>query len=447
MKKFFVYILIVFIVNTFFPTLNAYAKHTYSYKSFKGIDAVLIKDKTTKRYGLSKNNKIIVFPDAYVDNYTDWKILNYKGQKMIMLKGYYYLIYSPDNIFADIFPAFYSANNENNNIIFQNFPNSGANRYTPKKMITIRDNIFTSDYIIIDDDKLDFYDFNSVLGSLYRIALFKDVNNPKTNVPSYIEEDVKIENGKMIVTFKDIIVPYHSVTYLPKNIHYSSTSGVSTNEFLNQNLSKSYSDMCSKKHYCFKNYPLNAMIVKYGKNRTKNLYIFENGIKTKSIEDTYSNFYFSDKNSVINKKAKINIFFNSQNYIIAQKDDKWGVIDKNNKQKIPFIYDKILPVGGYIIESIGDKSDEFYYIGHTKLYNLFIVTKGNETGVIDDKNNIVVPFYKINLSNYPIIDYILLSKDFKPNKHPIKRTTKAIGDFFFTIFAYMMFPFFWLAFR
>ncbi len=106
------------------------------------------------------------------------------------------------------------------------------------------------------------------------------------------------------------------------------------------------------------------------------------------------------QNSLISQLTGVNINFNNQNEIIA-RNGSWGIINKNNEVKTPFIYDAIYPLNNSIEETVfvnGNKTIIQYKNG--KNCNYFLAKKGYGWGIINANNEIIVPFeYKHNKDN------------------------------------------------
>ena len=151
-------------------------------------------------------------------------------------------------------------------------------------------------------------------------------------------------------------------------------------------------------------------------NNTFNIWIIENGKAVKKIPDNYSNVYpynaYASNDAIMLNKIIHNPLFyfpSTENIIVKQKNsdrtipEKWGIIDKNNNIKVPFVYDLIIPINEKSHETVNIKNGKVYinYIQKNEdknNNNLYIVKKDSKYGVINDKNEVIVPIEFINLS-------------------------------------------------
>ena len=142
--------------------------------------------------------------------------------------------------------------------------------------------------------------------------------------------------------------------------------------------------------YNFKNYPNNGIIQV---NHT--LYVFDDNNKYEILLPC-SDYYISD--TLINKITGVKISFENTENIIA-KNGNWGIINKRNEIKTPFIYDLIYPLNNNPKErfycegdSINCKKTIEYNNSINNDRNLFLAKKGYGWGIIDENNNIIIPF-------------------------------------------------------
>lgn len=384
------------------------------------------------------------------------------------------IFYSDNSLFSNILPEYY---NQYNNIKFLNYPNAGTIKYkipvTDKKdsfyytFISIKDNYIN---MIKPDKNNSFFwkyqnNYSDISSIMYKLLNISYENLPncgnfeqRYNIPALINEDVKVEDGKIYITYKNIT--FQKYPNLKKYINLNmQTAQVKQkkeklffmssdlSEYLKklENIQDLYNKIEEETPFKFIDYPQNFMLLIYG-HPTYTLIFFENGQKTKEIAGTYDNFYFQDRNMLINYTSHFYhlnsascISYQNQDRIIAHKKGmKWGIIDNKNNEKVPFIYDKILPIGGNVEEEIINIDNRntnqliVKYMGKTKEYNLFFAIKDNQIGVIDDKNEIIVNFEPIKLQAD-------LEKSLYINTKKIKDNT-AINDIAFATAAILTAP-------
>ena len=177
------------------------------------------------------------------------------------------------------------------------------------------------------------------------------------------------------------------------------------------------------------------MIINLSSNLTGcvEIIFFENGKQINKISDEYLSVYSPDYNMFINKVSNFYSntgisYQNSNRIIVKNKDKKWWIIDKNNKVKVPFEYDKILSIGNNVNEQIINADDKkakqliVKYMGQSREYNMFFAIKDNQIGVINDKNEILVDFEP--LKNPMDIDENILNKSVTKDVNSAKLSLK-----------------------
>ncbi len=383
------------------------------YRDIKGTNLQTEYITNIKKYQLlDKNTKKIV--SGIGKYYKKFKKINYNGETVIFgerddSRGDYYFLYSLKNSFSDFLLKYYELNNQNQNIIFKNYPKLGKLKYKTsekREKNTGYINVF-GDYIdiILPTYYSDYAenDDNSIISRLLGVSY--NINGYEWDLPAIIDEEVKVNDGKLIVTYNDIKIQpevnwYSKYGYrLPEK--YFQQAELFTFEYLNYY----YTYLCNLFSLCLENYPLNALVQKQQSRNDfsgYDLYIYEKGKIVKTIKNKYKHFYFADSNSFINKSRGINISFISVQDIIAQDfKNKYGIIDKDDNVLVPFIYDAIYPIGGNTQEKFDTFKNGKLYIKYSKQKptDLFIVKKDGKYGVINNKNEIIVPIEFVNYSN------------------------------------------------
>ena len=446
MKKFFVYLLLVFFINLFIP-LNVFAKTVIKYKDVKNTDFQIVKkvDNHEKSYGLiDKNTKREILPNIYMRI----KVLKL-GEKIIFTAnaGEYFTLYSPDGLFKNYLEQYYKSNNYLQKIKFENYPAQGIIQYQKK----VDKNKYKYGLIVQNGDKIDVYkpnynfkpfpDSNSIVSRMLNvtylpISYYKWFiqGNDYIYTPVRINEEVNIDpNGTLTVKYKDISIDdkYFVINkwesyYLKdlkikdlknskKYVNIKAPDKRAIEKFVKnaKSMEEIYIYLNASTNFEFINYPKNALI-----HLNNGLYLFENGKKYLYWDDKkFNNWRFSDmsndyrdsfkldRNLLINEITGLEISFQDSDNLIVKnlQTKKWGIIDKNENIKVPFEYDEIYAQGNNIteiisnIEDINAKKLYIRYEGKSNDYKLFLAKKGEYCGVINDKNEIIVPFENVNL--------------------------------------------------
>ncbi len=172
---------------------------------------------------------------------------------------------------------------------------------------------------------------------------------------------------------------------------------------------------------------------------------FENGIAAFHIGEWYIQEGVMGKWGVIDHQNKIIIppIYNQLERIyddmfVVENEDKWGILDKNNKEIIPFIYNYINIIDTNLFIAIKEdtlhidglnEDGSFYYSKIEKwgvidinnqeiipfIYdkletadtNLFIALMEDKWGVIDGNSKIIIPFKYKSINNYSN-DYLIV---------------------------------------
>ena len=150
------------------------------YRDIKGTNLQTSYSELVKKYQLLDKNtkKIISGEDNY---YKKFKKINYNGETVIIgerddYRGDYYFLYSLKNSFSDFLLKYYELNNQNQNIIFKNYPKLGKIKYK-----TSEKREKNTGYINVFDDYIDiilpayYYDYaenddNSIISRLLGVS-------------------------------------------------------------------------------------------------------------------------------------------------------------------------------------------------------------------------------------------------------------------------------------
>lgn len=220
-----------------------------------------------------------------------------------------------------------------------------------------------------------------------------------------VKEKLKTVGDTMELTFKNMIFPQDDKLLvqekgiekvIDKKGNEILSSGkkaeaISIPSFDDTNFLKNiYEDNNKKSFIKFINYSPSG-IYKYKKGRKFGLVISEKG-KNYIIPSEYDDFYFQDSNLAIYKR--LGISYSNPDLIIAKKNGKWGVINKQNNKVVDFIYDWVIMQNATVDEKINvnKRNVTFDYKNITfPQSDLIIVGKNDKYGVINRTGNILIP--------------------------------------------------------
>lgn len=155
-------------------------------------------------------------------------------------------------------------------------------------------------------------------------------------------------------------------------------------------LAKIYKINNNRSHIKFINYPSSG-IYEYKTGSKSGLLISENG-KEYVIPSEYDDFYFQDSNLAIYKR--LGISYSNPDLIIAKKNGKWGIINKQNKKVVDFIYDWVIMQNALVDEKISvNKNDVTFDYKNISFpqSDLILVGKKDKYGVISRTGHILIP--------------------------------------------------------
>ena len=385
---------------------------------------------------------IIFSPFAFASKEKDEvkKILPYKYERVRKIKtdkkiAYvgentaFISLYSPDGLYDNFMRTYYSQNNKFQNMKFENYPDNGIIRYKQGEkygIIYVNGNIINIAKPVFE--KVEFPDENSLASKILNVsfapldkiilyvkyplnktkgeyiyksaqALFNE--NPfafkkgYVYMPSaFIDENIEVKNNNLYVTYKNITVDNNDYTFSPRKNTPAMMPDIS-------NIGELYNFINNNTGFELKGYPPEG-ILKTGQK----LYIFDDD-KMQRISGIYDDFKLNGTNIFINKLTGLNLSFQSPRKIIAKKTDKWGMIDQDGNVKIPFIYDEIFTQNINVNEKISENEKlVMEYISQSAENNIFIARKGKKYGVINENNEILVPFEYIKYSENNELDNV-----------------------------------------
>ncbi len=262
--------------------------------------------------------------------------------------------------------------------------------------------------------------------------------NSYYNSPTFYDEEVKIEDGNLIFTLKEVFKARELTYFEEQKVNFIQKNKIDIIDTIKNTNSadKLFKALNSNVKYPFENYPKSFVIyVSYNQKPIyKELIFYENGKKIKTLKFTQDyQFLFPDSNSKINRSIKysvnnkeyeIVISFSDSDSIITQNGNnfKWGIIDKNGKEKVEFIYNYLYPLTGLIKENliipedlnskkINNTDIKMKYLGKSKESNIFMAVQGDYKLIIDDRNNIILKINRYSMEDK--IDNEIINKKIK----------------------------------
>ncbi len=329
-------------------------------------------------------------------------------------------LYSPDGLYDNFMSTYYSQNNKLQNMKFENYPSDGIIRYKKDNKYGI---IYVNGSLIHITkpifEKVEFPDENSFASKILNISfapldkiilyfhypliknkgeyIYKTAydlfNNSGTYAKGYvflpsalIDEKINVKNNNLYVTYNNISFTANDFIFEYERNKKFDMPNIS-------NISELYNYINENTFFELKGYPLQGFI-KTGQK----LYFFDDN-KIHRVKGIYDDFKLNGTNVFINRLTGLNLSFQSPDKIIAKKADKWGIIDKEGSVKVPFVYDEIFAQYININEKIS-KNEKLImeYISQSEENNIFIARKGKKHGVINEDNEILVPFEYIKYS-------------------------------------------------
>lgn len=378
------------------------------------------------------------------------RIRKIKSDKKIACVGEntaFIFLYSPDGLYDNFMQSYYSQNNKLQNIKFENYPDEGVIRYKQNGkygIIYVQGNIIHITKPVFA--KVEFPDENSTVAKLLNVS-FAPLDNiilyakyPYKNRgnnylyqsakmlfyespflfydgyvflnPANINENIRIENNNLYVKYEQILFPQsdYALTLAGKNINLYNLKTYKKIEYKNINLAQMteipvidslnslYEFINNNTAFDLNNYPSDGMIETGNK-----LYLFKNG-QMQRLNGVYDDFKLIGTDLFINRLTGLNLSFQQDDNIIVKHVSKWGIVNSTGGIKVPFIYDDIFPLSINIEENITNINDinakklELKYIGQESAKQIYIARTGRKYGVINDKNEILVPFEYIKYS-------------------------------------------------
>ncbi len=384
----------------------------YSSAVFSAEKTVLKAEKINSKYALvDKTANREILPAIYD------KIRKVKYDKKLIViaeAADYITLYSPDGLYNDFLKKYYKSNKYNSSVRFLNYPDNAVIVYKQNKkygLIAVENGILKITKPVYA--KISYPDENSIVSKFlnisfspydsiiayttyakgqYNFLTLQDIFEGKIgkyskNAPVYtktrVYEEIQTQNGLMDVSYKNI-QPAEKKIIIPEKTEIKLNNRIYNPEQI-------YLIINNNTPYQTENYPINAAI-KSGYH----LYIYNNGAENEIVKPC-SDFYI--QNSLLKELTGFDISFEYKN--IIAKHSEWGILNEKSEIKVPFQYDLIIPIGSEIYENIGNNNGRIIleYQGQVNT-GLFLVKKGYGWAVINENNEIIVPFeYKRSMEN------------------------------------------------
>lgn len=405
-----------------------------SYDKIKKLGSDTVKVEKDKKWGiLTNNNKMVLeakykkvdFIDISEKKYADIIHSIYLGDN-----GNSWYATTPGRQPEDFFKRTFKFNNDVTWLKFYNYPTHGILPYKLGNKYGLI--ICNGDYAGIIKPAFDEFYFQDSASAIYQ-QFNISYSNPDAIVAkkagkwgiidrygnsvvdfkydnivmadAVVKEKLKIVGDTMEMTFQNMIFPQDD-KLLVQEKGIEKVIDKKGNEILSlgkkadaisifalddeNSLAKIYKINNKKSFIKFINYPSSG-IYKYKSRGKSGLLISENG-KEYVIPLEYDDFYFQDSNLAIYKR--LGISYSNPDLIIAKKNGKWGVINKENKKVVDFIYDWVIMQNAVVDEKItvnkNDVTFDYKSISFPQS-DLIIVGKNDKYGVINRTGHILIP--------------------------------------------------------
>ena len=414
----------------------------FNYYSIKPLGVDTVKAKKSWQWEILTNNNIPVMPSQKFYRVTIEAID--KNKPKDIANSIYIGIYEqnelkvrmfiPSNPAKDFFKKIYEKNNQLSWLKFNNYPNNGTLIFKLKDKYGYM-TTDGEDYIVIFPyyDKVYIADSNSAMYRLFHISylplnqifLYEKNNgwmNPKNDPFWFYTEDtflfdvnvnekLEIKNGEVHLTYvsespfnkKFITSPFSGRYSLQSTdmISYTYGDGLSQDALMtffqpDKNLKQIYDEVNAKSFIKIQNFPQNGLHLTKDNSNNYGLIIYDEKRGNKVIPNEYSQFYFQDSDNFMYKF--LNMSFSNTDRIIAKKNNKWGIINSDNKVVADFKYDFITGMSAKNEYEINYDTAGIY-INNKKITfpenNLFLVYKDNLCGVINENGETVIPLKEL----------------------------------------------------
>lgn len=410
----------------------------YKYDSIKKITPNSYRIQNANNYGVALNTGEVILPVKYSavkvfkiknDNFAEYN--DSKHSIFFAKEKNSWLAFTPTRQADEFFRRTYNYNNKVSWVKFYNYPTKGILQYKVLGKYGLV--ISTDDEVRIIEPKFDefyFQDKNSAIFKQFNISFTNpDAILAKKNgkwgvinrfgaekvaftydsvlmADAIVHEDVEFNNKEIAFTFKDIELPIEDTVLAKRNNRslvfnkitgktimtppYIKSTVVADSYSSDYFLQNTYAKNNKTEFIKFSDYPQEG-IRKFKEGKEYGLLIRNNGENFK-IPAVYQDFYFQDSHSAIYQK--LGISYSNPDLIIAKKDGKWGIIDKNNKIIDDFKYQSVLTLNAITREDIyvDRNSISIRYQGSEfPSQELVLVSQNDKFGVIKRDGSVIIP--------------------------------------------------------
>lgn len=415
----------------------------YKYDSIKKITPNSYRIQNANNYGVALNTGEVILPVKYSavkvfkiknDNFAEYN--DSKHSIFFAKEKNSWLAFTPTRQADEFFRRTYNYSNKVSWVKFYNYPTKGILQYKVLGKYGLV--ISTDDEVRIIEPKFDefyFQDKNSAIFKQFNISFTNpDAILAKKNgkwgvinrfgaekvaftydsvlmADAIVHEDVEFNNKEIAFTFKDIELPLQETVLVTKKDKYSlkfilidkmtgiaymknfycrNRSIISDSSLSDNFLRNAYERNNETDFIKFLDYPLEG-IKKFKEGKKYGLMI-RNNDKNFKIPAEYEDFYFQDSHSSIYQKLWIS--YSNPDLIIAKKDGKWGIIDKNNKIVDDFKYKEVLTLNAITREKIDFTKSAIsirYQGSEFPSPDIVLVNQNDKFGVIKRDGSVLIP--------------------------------------------------------
>lgn len=408
------------------------------YDSIKKMTPNAYRIQNANTYGVALNTGEIILPVKYSavkvfkiknDNFAEYN--DSKHSIFFAKEKNSWLAFTPTRQADEFFRRTYNYNNKVSWVKFYNYPTKGILQYKVLGKYGLV--ISTGDEVRIIEPKFDefyFQDKNSAIFKQFNISFTNpDAILAKKNgkwgvinrfgtekvafaydsvlmADAIVHEDVEFNNDNIAFTFKDIELPMEDTVLAKRNNRslvfnrvtgkiimtppYRKSTIIADNYSSGYFLQNTYAKNNKTEFIKFSDYPLEG-IRKFKEGKKYGLLIRKNG-ENFIIPAEYQDFNFQDSHSAIYQK--LGISYSNPDLIIAKKDGKWGIIDKNNKIVDDFKYQSVLTLNAITKEDICVDRNAIsirYQGSEFPSQELVLVSQNDKFGVIKIDGSVIIP--------------------------------------------------------
>lgn len=407
----------------------------YEYDSIKKLTPNAYRIEKYKGYGVALNTGEVILPVKY-DSVKVLKIKNdnfpgYNDAKHSIFfakEENSWIAFTPTRQADEFFRRTYNYNNKVSWVKFYNYPTKGILQYKALGkygLVIVTDN----EVRIIEPKFEEFYfqDKNSAIFKQFNISFSNPdailakkhgkwgvinrfgeervafTHNSVLMSDAIVHEDVEFNNKEIAFTFKDIELPIEDTVFVDHSqvinkmtgktimTYYGRKSSIISDSYSSGYfLQNTYAKNNKTEFIKFYDYPLEG-IRKFKEGKKYGLLIRKNG-ENFMIPAEYQDFNFQDSHSAIYQK--LGISYSNPDFILAKKDGKWGIIDKNNKIVDDFKYKQVVTLNAITREKIDitkNSIDIHYQNSEFPSPEIVLVNQNDKFGVIKKDGSVIIP--------------------------------------------------------